>query len=103
MAKYININEKWRIKVDEYNYQLMEYRKGGTVEKGKFKGNVTEDRYVGLESYHPNLQQALCRIIELQGHDVLTEQGLLLHDYVSALNDHKKEILSINFKITKEN
>jgi hypothetical protein len=97
--RYIIVNDDWKIKVDEYNYQLVRFRKGGEeIKQGKYKGNTTKERWEELQSFHPNLQQALKRIIELDTNDMIGSDGVFLYQYVSTLNDHKNEILASNFK-----
>lgn len=63
----ITVNENWKVEIDCHNnHQLVRFVKGGVVDRGKYKGNVTQDRWVEMESYHKNMASALRRISEIE-------------------------------------
>lgn len=61
------IPNKWLVRVDNMNHQLVKYDAGGRViVNGKFKGQLTQAGWKPIESYHPSMQQAIRRVITLE-------------------------------------
>ena len=85
------IPDKWKIKVDKFNYQLIQYDKGGKPMVGKRKGELSSAGWKPLDSYHPTMGQAIRRIINLEASD--------LHE--ATLEGYLEMQLGMSYNITK--
>jgi len=102
MSKTIDVNDKWKLKVDDYNYQLIRFRPAqeGTIE---FMGKEVEvkDKWQPLHAYFPSLEIALESIIarELaEGEDCSIEEYLIqareLQTEMKGIMDRVKALLA---------
>lgn len=87
--KYIVVNDQWKLKVDEYNYQPVRFKMGGEIKTGKYKGRIAEDKWVALDTYYSDLGSALRKIAELS---ILygDQEELSLGEYAEALEKIKE-------------
>ena len=80
----INIDEKYRVKLVRDSYLLEYFVSGGDLNKREGIAKITKDRWV-KKGYHPTLQSALRKIIDMES----TENGQEykdLHSYMEVLN-----------------
>ena len=66
MTEVTIIPNKWRVKVDSLNHQLVKYSAGGKLVKVAGKEHITEPKWSALDSFHPNMEQAIKKIISLE-------------------------------------
>lgn len=82
----VNIDEQFRVRVDEMNYTLEKFIPGGKEVKAPKTGEVkiTKDKW-GIVGYYPNIRQAVHRVIHEK---VLCEDKVLtLEGYIDELKN----------------
>ena len=64
------IPNKWIVRIDSLNHQLVKYTEGGKlITKGDNKGQLTEAGWKALGIFHPNMEQSIRKIISLEMED----------------------------------
>jgi len=77
----VNINEKYRVNIDEWNHTLEKFREGGIITVGKNIGQMRESTWE-TEGYYPSLRQCLRRVCVLESLDGNT---ISLAEYIDKL------------------
>lgn len=77
----VNINERYRVNIDEWNHTLEKFREGGIITVGKNAGQVREDTWETIE-YYPSLRQCLRRVCVLES---LDGNPISLAEYIEKL------------------
>ncbi len=91
------IENKYRIRVDEYNHTLERYQTPKLIEIGKNKGEMSQEKWVTM-SYHPNVEQCCRRaakneLLDTEEHITLSEYaGLIEQTYNTMINKAKEEL-----------
>lgn len=103
MSKFIKINDKWKVRIDSYNnHEPFEYQEGGEViEKGKYIGRLTKEKWVTHQKYFKNMNGAVEYIVQ---QDFLNRgvSEISVAEYVQRLDDIKDEILSATFVVEND-
>ena len=93
MSKIIDVNERWKIKVDEHNYQLIRFRPGqeGTIE---FMGKEVEvkDKWQPLHAYFPSLENAFTSIMD---RELREGEDCSIEEYLAQAGELQKEMKDI--------
>jgi hypothetical protein len=85
----VTINEKWRVRIDEFNHTLERYLEGGNViTSGTKKGQISEPSWT-LQGYYPNLSQCLRAVVRVEA-TALPDTDL--NGYLTRLERLQEEI-----------
>lgn len=85
----VTINDKWRIRIDEFNHTLEKYLEGGNViTSGTKKGQISEPSWC-FQGYYPNLSQCLRAVVRVEA-TVLSDTDL--NGYLTRLEQLQEEI-----------
>jgi len=85
----VDINEKWRIQIDELNHTLERFNEGGVViPNGKYKGQLTKATWE-VVGYYPNLLQCLRAVVRVEA-TAIPETDL--NSYITRLERLNEEI-----------
>lgn len=79
--RIVNINERYRVSIDEWNHTLEKFRKADIIKRGENKGEMGEDTWI-TEGYYPNLRQCLRRVCVLES---LDGNPVSLQEYIQKL------------------
>lgn len=85
----VNINNQWRIHIDELNHTLEHYDQGGIeITVGKYKGQLTKPQW-NFIGYYPNILQCLREAVRREA-TLLPETDL--NGYIQRLERLNEEI-----------
>lgn len=85
----VQINEKWRVDIDDLNHTLERFEEGGKIlTQGKYKGQISKPSWVFV-GYYPNMLQCL--------REAVRQEAILLPDtdlkgYIERLEKLNEEI-----------
>ena len=91
----VTINDKCYVEVDNHNnYTPFLYSEGGEViMTGKFKGQVSQPKWVSSHKYFSNMPNAIRYVLE---QDAFSEgEEITLKEYVSRIENIKAEVVEI--------
>ena len=90
----VNVNDNWYIEIDSFgNHTPYSFKKGGEeIVKGKYKGQITQDRWVSEGKYFVNLPQALLYIFHKE---------LSMENEEMDIKEYIEQAAKIHSKITK--
>jgi len=83
----IQINDKWCIEQDPYNYIPYIYDKGGKEARNPRTGEVivTEPKWRHIGRYYPTLNKALRGILDYEIKQFGMENSVEIHDYIQKM------------------
>lgn len=84
----VQINEKWRVDIDDLNHTLEQWSEGEIIPKGKYAGQMSKTGWTFV-GYYPNMLQCLRTAIRMEA--VLLEDTDL-KGYIERLEKLNEEI-----------
>lgn len=86
----VNLNDQYRVYIDEYNHTLQEFRDVPPINSKTGKPNKKPGPNWFAVSYHPNLGQSVAKVVkEWRGQD---DTEMSLQEYAQWLDDKIEEV-----------
>lgn len=91
-------------KVDEHNWQLFQWQDGGQkISRGRYAGQLTQAKWMGLESFHPRLELAAAALLEIAIRENTPDKtGLDTETVLSSIAAAKEQVLAAVEAVTPE-
>jgi len=95
LAKTINVTDTFRVRVDTYgNYMPESWKESEKITFGKFKGEMSEPKWITYDRYYSNLAKAIRFGCEegIVGSELVVSDTMSLEDYLKYLEGVYRKI-----------